>query len=177
MPSVWLCCKYFCTGIDAHPCYSPLNWTNRLSRRARLKAAVWLSPNTLKSNLIPVSFRRQRKSWSCQIIYFKTINIAALVANTEISLISSLTIFFLMLCSGCWGVIALHTELFLGAACKQRQLCPIFPFSIAGMMKLQGWQMRGRRTGCISHREAVDWGGLEKTDPLVCVPAMVLTWL
>lgn len=39
MPSVWLCCKYFCTGIDAHPCYSPLNWTNRLSPQCKTKGS------------------------------------------------------------------------------------------------------------------------------------------
>lgn len=26
-----LCGKYFCTSIGAHPCFSPFNWTNRLS--------------------------------------------------------------------------------------------------------------------------------------------------
>lgn len=79
----------------------------------------------------------------------------ALVENSEISLIGSLAV-VLMLHSGCRGVIALHTELFLGSACKREKLCPIFPPSITGMMKLQRWQMRGRGRGCISHRQAVD---------------------
>lgn len=139
------CC--FAPGVDAHPCFSPSsNWTNRLlqwrNEWLRVTVNTWVIYSgkyfllVLIINRLPLYPVSVCSGIGLHCIFY-AINVVILICPTNeacevISLVAkhsgyhSFIHVFSSLCSGCCGIIFLHTELFLGpASCVDS--APFFP--------------------------------------------------
>lgn len=163
IPAMQQSCKYFCNGVDAHPCFSPrfqldkqaLHWWSLMSQwmpgawylsltgsfKVFLAYLVFDCSGTLWIETLVYNLCLKRRWGWCGDIHLSNKEVCEVIFQRwEHSPPQQFLIYsfmFLSPCSGCCGIIFWHTELFLGPASGIDSAPFFLPVSLPGMMKLQ----------------------------------------